>query len=336
MAYGTARSAVRTSNRAWFIGLIVIIILLVIAVGLSWNAYYNAIAGPFDTPVKDITQRRTLDGLREYFVTVRTRDVIDTGWEMVYSQDGQETKREGYAAVIYNTWVLLVELDGPYTEGIKSYTGRLVPVPANVQRQILEKIYERDPGLRGKFAPFMLDTEDTETQRREILAGLAALVISGVISLILLGRTLKRITDNTRHPIMRALARYGDPEAIAREIDTEMVISRAPAGNHASVSAHWLVYHKGGTFHAARLRDITQAYRQVKHNRIEGTTSYRAHVADGHGHRFTIKAEYEDVEALLQTIAERAPWAIHDSTPVPSQGLGAVIERSKAFAANGR
>ena len=50
-----ARKAVRSSNRGWFISLIVLITLLVIVASVSWNAYYNAIVGPFDTPLPSAT-----------------------------------------------------------------------------------------------------------------------------------------------------------------------------------------------------------------------------------------------------------------------------------------
>ncbi|MCA9906694.1 MAG: hypothetical protein KC547_22720, partial [Anaerolineae bacterium] len=336
-----ARKAVRSSNRGWFISLIVLITLLVIVASVSWNAYYNAIVGPFDTPLKTILQNQTADGLREYYVSVRGDEVFNTGWEMVETEDGRETKREGYAALMYNDRFLLVELTGPFVDGVKNFTGQLVPISADVNREILEGMYADEPALRGMFASFMLDTED---KRIEIFAGLAALTVSGVISILLLGRTLNRMADPTRHPIMRALARYGDPESIAREIDTEMTLSRTPVGKYSSLSQRWFAYHRGGAFHAARLQDIAWAYKQVTQHRTYGiptAKTYMAHVADVYGHQFSIQAGQKEVDALLKAIAERAPWALHGYSDNLAQAwrkdrqqvLGTVAERRKAYSA---
>lgn len=336
-----ARKAVRSSNRGWLISMMVLITLLVMAAYFSWNAYYNVISGPFETPLKDILQHQSADGLRQYYVSVRGDEVFDTGWEMVHTEDGRETKREGYAALFYNDRFLLVELTGPFVEGVKDFTGQLVPIPADVNNEILQGIYADEPALRGMFASFMLDTED---KRMEIFGGLAALAISAVLSIVLLGRTINRMADPTRHPILRALARYGEPESIAREIDTEMAMSRTPVGKNASLSQRWFAYHKGGTFHAARLQDIAWAYKQVTQHRTYGiptAKTYMAHVADVYGHQFSIQAKQKEVDGLLQAIAERAPWALHGYSDKLAQAwrkdrqqvLGAVAERRKAYSA---
>jgi hypothetical protein len=166
------------------------------------------------------------------------------------------------------------------------------------------------PELDGAFLPFMLESEEFKTNT---ILGLVAAVICLLIAVWGSVRALSRLSDVNRHPIMRALRRYGDPEEIAEQIDHEVNSYHDKMGN-IKLTRNWLVHQQGLTFNAARLNDVVWMYKHVLKTKYYGVVTvaktYSVYLWDRHGHCVTITGKEKQVDEMLQVIYQRAPWII--------------------------
>lgn len=293
--------------------------LLLLAVGLiivffaiaavSFNAYRNALQGPFDADPKAIRGLETLDGLADYHVTITGENAYDSGVELVTTEDERETDRRGYALLDLGRNRLLLVETSSFSRPRETYGGVLVPFPSEVQREIVDSLYSDDPRLREDMLPFMLDNRDMG----DAIAGMFfnGLGLLGAVGLV--GYTLWRMQDSNRHPIMQALKRFGEPETVVREIESEMAMSAQPVTKHVKVTKHWLMYHQVGIMRIVKLDDLVWMYQKVTQRRVNGVPAgktYEVILYDRHGKLTTIQGKENDMLTVLNAVLQRVPWTI--------------------------
>lgn len=284
------------------------LIFVVGAIALSFNAYYNLLAGPFTVNKDYVLGLNDLSAAKQYHVTIEADDSLDTGYSYVTSENGRETGRKNYAALVLDNRLLLVETKSDVSN--LTHTGALVNISGEVQREVLDELVKEVPEIEGAFLPFMLETEEFKTNT---IIGLVATVICLLIAVWGVVRALMRLGNSDRHPIMRALRRFGDTEEIAQQIDHEVNSHHEKIGN-VKFTRNWLIHQQGLTFKAARLNDLVWMYKHVLKTKYYGVVTvgktYSVYLWDRHGQCITVTAKEKSVDEMLGTIYQRAPWII--------------------------
>jgi uncharacterized protein DUF6709 len=300
---------IRRSNLNQFIFALVVSIGLIVAFVLGANFYYNMFNGPFDMSKSDLLNIDNLDGLKEYYVNLKGDDVADTGYQYVRKNYGVETGHDSYAALIFDRQLLLVQIPGDVDESNKNYTGALKPIPSDVQNEILDEIYRDEPSVKGHFLPFLLDTSDLRVN------GYIGIVIGALIGLIcvwLIVRSLRRMGNPASHPIMRGLARFGDADQTAEQIEFEMNQDHQKVGKNLHLTRNWLVYRTASSLSATKLSDVIWLYKHVTQRRTYGVATgktFKAMIYDRYGTCVNVPGKEADVASTLEAVARQSPWA---------------------------
>lgn len=300
---------IRRSNFYQFLLALVIIIAVIGAAVLARNFYYNLFSGPFDISKQSMLKLKSPDGLSQYYVTIKGDDVIDTGYQQVSRNYGIETGHESYVALMLDDQFLLVQVSGEASDSIQ-YSGAIQSIPSDVQREVLDQIIAEVPEVKGRFLPVMLGAGDF---RLPGFLAVGATVLVALGGLYLLARVIQRMTDPSTHPIMRGLARFGDAEQTADQIEGEMNQDHPTVGKKTHLTRNWLIHRTGSTLQATRLSDITWMYKHVTQHRtnfIPTGKTFKALIWDRSGVCIEIQGKEKEVLAAMEAVAQRTPWSI--------------------------
>lgn len=291
------------------IGFAVGLVLLVI----SLNAYYNLFTGPYPISQEAVVNIGNLNDLKEYYVTVSGEEALDTGYEKVRRYAGFiELGRVKYTALVVGDRLLLVETGGD--PNAREHSGALVSMPGDVNREVIANIEREVPNLKGAFLPFMLDTNDF--QINTLLGLIAVLVVLGVCGWGIL-RAIGRMGDLSRHPILRRLQGFGDPEYVASQIEAEMNVDHEKIGT-LHLTRNWAINMKSATFEATRFQDVMWLYKHVTQHRTYGIPTgktFAAHVWDRFGNQMILNGKENAIDESLKGIFKHAPWVIAGHKP---------------------
>lgn len=303
-------AAVRRSNRMLLLLSGSALLITCALLALNWRYWYNFALGPTAIASQDLGAITDPNQPQRYWITARGDEVFDTGVQYVRETDsGKEEVEHSYMALRLGDRLLLVKT--PNQTPVTQYGGALVSIPSDVHANTVAAFAREQPELKDVFLPYMLDATNFR-QGGYIGLGLAAVVLLGsVVGLVL---ALRRIADPLSHPVMRRLARYGQPDAVAREIEHELMTPSATLGK-VHITPHWLVFAKGGTFEAARLEDLVWLYKHVTQYRYYGVIpvakNSAAHLRDRFGHQIKIpQRRGKQVDQLLELAHQYVPWAI--------------------------
>lgn len=286
---------------------------LVIAGGFAFNYLVGFFTGPVKMTGAELLALESLDGLRNYYIDFTGDDSFDTGYEYVStSESGVETVQYSYPALMVGESILLVKSPGRLVgTPSRTYTGALVPVPSDVQAEVIGALEREFAELRGAFLPYMLDATD---YRIGGYIGLAVGAAVGLLALFLIVTGLRAMTNPATHAIMKRLGRYGPAQNIGMQIEMEMKGQHTTLQNKLHFLRSWLVQTNRSSFDAARFDDMTWFYKHITKNKTYGITvakTFAAHVWDKHGTMITITARKEQqIDEILNALYARAPWAV--------------------------
>jgi len=300
---------IRRSNRNLLILCAAIALLLIGLAAFNARYLYNFFAGPLRIDRQTLLATSDPAALQRYWVTVEGDDVADTGFQQVRrnSDTGSETTAASYMALLLDRRVLLVK-DYNNT-GATTFTGYIEPLPADARTRIIAEIEQDSPKLRGAFLPYMLNTAGFRDGGYLALAMGIALFGVCVFGIV---RAIRRIRNPLKHPIMRALGRFGPPADIAGQIDAELLVDH-PKVDRLHLTPHWLVQASSASLTATRIDDIVWAYKQVTQRRVNGVPagkSYTAQIWDRHGVCITVAGSETFVNQAIESAARRAPWML--------------------------
>lgn len=308
MSQDFVEGIIRRSNRNLLIICLLGILIVAGVAVISANYLHNFFNGPFSINSEALLAINDLSQQREYWVTVRGADSLDTGYQYVREQTGGgETVEANYPALVIGDSLLLVKTAGDPSG--REYTGALIPISAEVQQEIIDDIGQDYPKVRDAFLPYMLDTTDFRGN------GYVGLIIGGVVALLCLWgltRAILRSGDLQRHPIMRSLGRFGEPQMMAQQINGE-VMHQHPTVGKLHFTQNWLLLASSASLKATRLNDVMWAYMKVTQHRTNGIPTGKTHAAlvwDRYGKCITISGREKTVRETLEGILNRAPWAI--------------------------
>ncbi|RMG83461.1 MAG: hypothetical protein D6712_12965, partial [Chloroflexi bacterium] len=103
---------------------------------------------------------------------------------------------------------------------------------------------------------------------------------------------------------------------------------------------NWMYYQFGANFQVIKLSDLAWLYKKVIKQR--GVSTYHAFFYDKHGKNVSVSARQKNVDAMLEAVAQRAPWAIAGYTAEIEKawkkdraGFLAAVEERRMKAAGG-
>ncbi|MCC6895840.1 MAG: hypothetical protein IT321_23670 [Anaerolineae bacterium] len=291
---------IRRSNRnqliLWGIGLVVMLVIIAI----SLNHFYNLLTGPYVVDKDYILGITDVNNLRQFYVTLKGDETLDTGFYKTSTTNGIETGKDYYKTLILDDKLLLVKTGD--VDNLDAYTGALTYVPPDEQREVLDQLQREIPNLDDSFLPFMLDATDFKGSG---YAGLAATVVAFAACLWGVLRALGRIVNTERHSIWRGLQRFGEPSSVADQIETELGSSGEKVGN-IQITRNWLVANKASSLDVTQLKDVMWIYKKIVNGR--GGKQVSALVYDRHGHLMTVTGKEAQIDDTLRGIAQRMPW----------------------------
>jgi hypothetical protein len=300
---------IRRSNRNQLILCAIIIALLIGLAAFNARYLYNFFAGPLRIDRQTLLDTSDPGTLQRYWVTVEGDDVADTGFTQVRrsTRTGSETTTASYMALLLDQRVLLVK---DYTNAsATTFTGYIEPLSAEARTDIIADLERDAPQLEGAFLPYMLNTSNFRSGGYLALGlgiPLFGVCVFGMI------RAITRSRNPLKHPIMRALGRFGSPAEIASQLDAELLTDH-PKVDQLHLTPNWLVQASSSSLTATRIEDIVWAYKQVTQRRVNGVPagkSYAAQIWDRHGVCIAVAGSEAFVNQAIESAARRAPWML--------------------------
>lgn len=308
MSTTSLHAAVRRSNRNLLLVGIVGVIIVLAVLGLNARYFVNFFSGP--TPITRDALLQISDPATpsRYWVNVSGDDVSDTGIQYVEEKNGNEEVKFSYYVLYLDDKLLLVKTPG--VDERTEYTGAIMPISAEDQREVIDDLIREVPEAQNMFLPYMLDTSSF---RSDGYIGLTVAAVVLILCAVWMIMALRRMGDPHNHPFFKRLASYGDVEAAAREIDQELLAPRFAVKN-VFVTEHWLVSKVNG-YHVMRLDDVVWLYKHVTQYRYYGVIpvgkAFAAHIRDRHGSEIQIRRRNEkQTHETLEAIMQGAPWAL--------------------------
>ncbi len=249
------------------------------------------------------------------FVTVGGSKSVQTGYQDIIKHvekySGRVTSTEvkdQYVLLKAGDRVLVVKAP-PGPEKLE-YSGELVPPEKSVQRDLIQPLAAEHPEFGRMVLPFTLNAADY----RE--GGFWGLGI-GVPLLLLAGwncsKGFRRQGEVQSTPIWRQMSAYGDPQQLSLQIEAEQRPDNMNYGG-LRVTPSWLIKRSFFSTWVSPIEDLAWAYKKVtKHsvNFIPTGKTYAVVLVGRHRQRVEAQMKEAAVQALLQNLAARVPWAIY-------------------------
>ena len=297
----------RTNRNLLFASLLCFIIVFALLIAGS-NYWVALITGPKILEHDELVTIQSIDFL-PMLVTVQSEESFDTGYEQyIIEDDGSRTSEYYYIAMFVNEESFLLVEAPPEPEKLE-YTGALINIPADVQRDILDALIDEYPDLDGSFLPIMLTTADNTTAGWVVLVILVIVFIAGGVGML---RLIARQADISQHPIYKALARYGEPQTVIKQIESEMALGSEQVGE-LQLTSKWAIISSAIQFEAMYLKDVIWMYKMVTQHRVNGIPTgktFKVVMYDKHGYLMEVPTKKNRVDEMLQAVYQRAPWVI--------------------------
>jgi hypothetical protein len=305
------RPIIRRSNLYYALIAFALIALVLYLAFAARNFYHNMFNGPFYTGGDALLDASSLDALSEYYVTVEGDQALDTGYYMTVTFDDVIVDaRMNYGALLIEDQFLLYSTRDELGETINPVvTGTLTEFDEDAH-EVLDRLYEDHPDLRGHFLPFMLQPDNFFQFNGIAGIGVEIAVLLG--ALWLLFRSFRFTQDLSQHPIMQSFHRY-DPnyEREIQNLQLEIESPHTTIGN-LHLTNHWLVHVQAANLQAMRLEDVVWMYRKTTQYRSYGIPTGKTCAAvfyDRHGCCFEVKAKEQLVDQMLEAVTNRSPFA---------------------------
>jgi hypothetical protein len=302
---------IRRATRNLLIANILLAGALAVIVALNARYLYNVVRGPFDIDRAALLRLTDTEKRQEYYVNVKADEVLDTGVQEVTSstRNGVNTGERvtaNFVALVVDARLLLAR--APVSDTGTSVTGALVPIPQDVQREIIDDIITSEPSLDGIFLPYMLDAGDFRT------GGYIGLALCGALALLALWnltRAVRRAVNPEAHPTYRALAVYGPGPSIIASVDGEVSNPACTKIAGAYITPHWLVQTSTFGVEVTRVDDLIWIYKKVTQRRVSFVPAGTTHAAvlwNRQGKSIEINGNELQVTDILMTVARQVPW----------------------------
>jgi hypothetical protein len=189
------------------------------------------------------------------------------------------------------------------------------------------------PALKDVLLPYVVDATREFQTHTVLLLGLVALV--GVPGVWLVVQALLRSARPGRHPIAKALRRFGKPAEVAAAIERERGENEPGQLGPVELAGRWLLCRSlGKGFQVFRLDDLVWVHKAVI--TVNGVPNYWAKLYDRDGVHFAVRADQKKIDALLGLLVQSVPWVLAGYAPELErawqsnpQGIVAAVEQRR-------
>ncbi|MEO8607275.1 MAG: DUF6709 family protein [Chloroflexota bacterium] len=307
MATGLIGKMIRQTYRNQLIILGGLLALLIAAIIPALNYYANVLSGPTEITAEELVNIRDVNQLDHFFVTLKGDVAYPIGKDILVWSDGtRDETNVRYATMPIGERNLLIKTPG--STDASEFTGTLSEMPPDVCRILIKNC------VFNSFLPLMLNTGDFRVTGLVSLGAVILLVLIFVWGILY---TRRQMRNPSEHPIMRTLARFGDAQKIANQLDTELD-DHFDAVGKIRLTKHWLVYGSLGALSVTRFQDIIWIYKAVVHHSTNGAATgdnVSMKVWDRHGTCITITDNDNQINDILKAVGGRAPWAFSGYSP---------------------
>jgi hypothetical protein len=303
---------IRRTNR----NLLVVSVLLIAGVAVygfaQWRYFYNFFSGPLEVNSQSLNNIQHPDGQLRYFVKVRADDASDSGIQEIEreTENGSvrsETVKAKYSILTVGKRLLIAKTD-PNAKG-NIFQGGLSELPGDVRGSIVEPLLKDYPNANEVFLPLMLDATGF---RSNGYIALAICIPALLLAFWLIRKVVSRRNAPETHPIVKAASYYGSLGETSQLLDNELRGNVTKFGS-AKVTQSWVLLPETFGLAMCHIPNLIWAYKKVTQHRtnfIPTGKSYAVILYDRRGKPVQLQTKQKNVEALLNLLAERAPWAV--------------------------
>jgi hypothetical protein len=299
------------------------LILAIAGYGIAqYRYFYNFYDGPLETNLSVLERISHPEELSRYFVSIKGSEVFDSGLQDIetVTRSGiveSKTVKAEYVILDIDKHLLIVKRKPEDTSTM--YQGALVALPTDIHARIVTPLLKDYPNADGMFLPLMLDATGFRSDGYVALLIATPLLLFAIWSIY---RVVQRQNDVAKHPIIKAISRYGSPD-IARQLDIELGPD-AVRLRKVTITPSWIVLPTAFGLSICHIPDIIWAYKKVtKHsvNFIPTGKSYAVMVWDRYGISLELSASLKKADAILQTLVGSVPWAVFGYTDELKQAM---------------
>jgi hypothetical protein len=190
----------------------------------------------------------------------------------------------------------------------QNYTGTLTSMPDDLKKEVYSGLGE--PDLQAATLRLLLDATSSYGDAL-ILAYVVvgALVVSGLWMFFL---SKRRIEMPERHPLCKALSKYGPLYSVVPEIDSD-VAAGTSSFSSVTFSRNWIISCWLTQVAVIRRDEIIWVYKKrTKHsvNFIPTGSSYSLVLRDARGKLLELSNSEQMVDGYLASLGQQTPWVI--------------------------
>jgi hypothetical protein len=276
-----------------------IVLGLLVIVGLSLSSYL----GWFFGGPKLVDDAYILDAAKGppssliAYIEVRDRRLVPTGYVEESSRNGKVYSTIPYYSIAVGDKLMLVK---GVTEGQgQNLVGPLESISGKAGQQAFDAIVAKKPELRDRILPVILNASAAFNVFGYVLLGILTPILA--FCGFNIARALIRQGMNSMHPVIRSLARQGDPTEVAQDIDAEIAGDGVQKVGKAFITQNWLLRPTIFRLIACRLDAIVWAFHSIIAGDNVATFAFR----DG---RMMGVPLHKNTRELLDQIYKRTPW----------------------------
>ena len=269
----------------------------------------NFLAGPYPLQPDALAQITDADTTPVYFVSVAGEKAVDTGIQEVETTTNNGVKEgsrvtAGYYALLLGDHFLIVKSPN---QPPNSISGELKPFPPDLSGQLFSGADGQQ--LQTRSYPFFLDSEGFRYPGYWGI-GIAWLFVGLFWKF---GKPASiRWRDVTKHPVVKRLEQWGDPNGVSADIQSELANSVLDKSGAIILTNKYLVHQSFFSFNILRFDDLLWAYKKVtqKSTYFIPTGKTFEGILTFYGGRETFSGNEHEVDKALSLARNRAPWAI--------------------------
>ena len=290
-------------------------IALLLAIGvLQYRYLRNCFLGPQKIDSKQLMRINNLESLERDYITFTSPKTIEIDFKKIINKHSEiEIPTQKHIIVLVGTKkALLVKVQPDYNPKNCTFTGGLSEIAIDTQIQIIPRLIQKIPALKGKILPFMLETGDY----RLWSYFLVPLLLSGLGICSWQLYQAKIRSNPRRHPVYPALAKYGDVDTLTNSIDREISDRyniNSLKSNTFYLTQSWLIFSNKYDLQIMHLDQLMWVYKKGNKRRMKFIPTGKSHEISLHdrlGQEQTIKSSKKQVNEIIIEIAGYAPWAI--------------------------
>jgi hypothetical protein len=267
--------------------------------------------GPFSTSAETLEAISNAEEAEHSFVRVTGSKTLDTGIQEITSTtrngvkvQGSERVSAGYYAVLVGKHFLVVK--SPITPA-GSVEGEIKPMPVSLRTNLESFLHGKHS--REYFYPVVLETEGFRYPGYWAI-GFGVVLLFCVFRYMRPAWILKK--DISKHPVIVRIKTWGEIVSLSAEVEREYGQDVLHKSHGRRITQRFVIDKTFFNFNVFRFVDLLWAYKHVtRHsvNFIPTGKTYKA-VMIFYGGSAEIPGSEAKVNGILQTAAEKAPWAV--------------------------